>query len=93
MFAMLSAVLAVGEVSFVSSEDSDRVNVVGRDQVDTAAHLLGVHSEDLIRCMTCLLNETRGETVTIHYSLYKAEGLSVYKHEFRIVRITNSSLI
>lgn len=74
---MLSAVLAVGEVDFVSVDHSDKLDVVGGEWADNASHLLGIQSKDLLRCMTSLLNKTRGETVTINYSQHQAEGMSV----------------
>jgi len=71
---MLAGVISIGNVTFGGMEDEEKVIITYDEDLDTAAELFGVDSDDLRGCLTCLENKTRGEVVQKNFSKVQAEG-------------------
>ncbi|XP_054033797.1 unconventional myosin-VIIa [Dryobates pubescens] len=75
MQAILSGVLSLGNVTFVSEESNGSVKVSESSQgwLKAAASQFGVREDELLKCLVCTMSVTRGEQIRRFHTQQQAE--------------------
>lgn len=74
MMTILAGILSLGNITFEMT-DSDALKVADKSQgwLKAAAGQLGVQEEELLRCLTCTMSVTRGESIYRLHNQQQAE--------------------
>ncbi|KAG9263027.1 myosin-IIIb-like isoform X1 [Astyanax mexicanus] len=74
MMTILAGILSLGNITFEVT-DSDALKVADKSQgwLKAAAGQLGVQEEELLRCLTCTMTVTRGESIYRLHNQQQAE--------------------
>ncbi|CAH1772774.1 unnamed protein product [Owenia fusiformis] len=72
IFALLAAILYVGDIQFEKDPDTDGVYIVDEYPLDVVADLLGLYPEELARILISNLAIIRGERIVSMKNLYQA---------------------
>lgn len=75
LLAILSGVLAVGNVSFADKGDDGAVGVTYPEDLEVAAELFSIDTKDLQDCLTCVTSRARGEQIQRNFTKHQAEGM------------------